>query len=103
MNDAMPDVRFVDLGTVATYPAAADPGGLTLADLDGDGDVDLVDAGAAGLQLYRNDGGKFTAMPLDAALTAPATAAIAGDYDNDGDADLLVLRASGVTLTAPGG
>ena len=45
VNDAMPDVRFVDLGSVATYPAAADPGGLTLADLDGDGDVDLVDAG----------------------------------------------------------
>ena len=98
VNEAMPDVRFVDLGTVATYPAAADPGGLTLADLDGDGDADLVDAGAAGLKLYRNDGGKFTAMPLDAALTAPATAAIAGDYDNDGDADLLVLRASGIAL-----
>ena len=98
VNEAMPDVRLVDLGTVATYPAAADPGGLTLADLDGDGDVDLVDAGAAGLKLYRNDGGKFTAMPLDAALTAPAAAAIAGDYDNDGDADLLVLRTSGVTL-----
>ena len=98
VNEAMPDVRLVDLGTVATYPAAADPGGLTLADLDGDGDVDLVDAGAAGLKLYRNDGGKFTAMPLDAALAAPATAAIAGDADNDGDADLLVLRASGVTL-----
>ena len=98
VNEAMPDVRLVDLGTVATYPAAADPGGLTLADLDGDGDADLVDAGAAGLKLYRNDGGKFTAMPLDAALTAPATAAIAGDYDNDGDADLLVLRASGITL-----
>src|SRR6187549_580388 len=98
VNEAMPDVRLVDLGTVATYTAAADPGGLTLADLDGDGDADLVDAGAAGLKLYRNDGGKFTAMPLDAALTAPATAAIAGDYDNDGDADLLVLRMSGVTL-----
>ena len=37
-------------------------------------------------------------MPLDAALAAPATAAIAGDADNDGDADLLVLRASSVTL-----
>ena len=68
VNEAMPDVRFVDLGSVATYPAAADPGGLTLADLDGDGDVDLIDAGASGLKLYRNDGGKFTAMPLDAAL-----------------------------------
>ena len=98
VNDAMPDVRFVDLGSVATYPAAADPGGLTLADLDGDGDVDLVDAGASGLRLYRNDNGKFTSMPLDAALAAPATAAVAGDADNDGDADLLVLRASSITL-----
>ena len=98
VNEATPDVRFVDLGAVATYPAAREPGGLTLADLDGDGDADLIDAGAGGLKLHRNDGGKFTAMPLDAALGAPATAAIAGDADNDGDADLLVLRASSITL-----
>jgi tetratricopeptide (TPR) repeat protein len=98
VNEATPDVRFVDLGAVATSPAAKDPGGLTLADLDGDGDADLVDAGAAGLKLQRNDAGKFTAMPLDPALGAPAIAAIAGDVDNDGDADLLVLRASSVTL-----
>lgn len=98
VNEAMPDVRLVDLGAVATYPAATDPAGLTLADLDGDGNADLVDAGPGGLKLYRNDGGKFTAMPLDAALAAPAVAAVAGDYDNDGDADLLVLRASGLAL-----
>jgi Tfp pilus assembly protein PilF len=98
VNEATPDVRFVDLGAIATYTAARDPAGLTLADLDGDGDADLVDAGGTGLKLHRNDGGKFTAMPLDAALGAPATAAIAGDADNDGDADLLVLRASGIAL-----
>ena len=98
VNEATPDVRFVDLGAVATSPAAKDPGGLTLADLDGDGDADLVDAGAAGLKLQRNDAGKFTAVPLDPALGAPAIAAIAGDVDNDGDADLLVLRASSVAL-----
>ena len=98
VNDAMPDVRFVDLGSVATYPAAADPGGLTLADLDGDGDLDLVDAGASGLSCIATTTASSRSMPLDAALAAPATAAVAGDADNDGDADLLVLRASSVTL-----
>jgi Tfp pilus assembly protein PilF len=98
VNEATPDVRFVDLGAVATYPAARDPGGLTLADLDGDGDADLVDAGAGGLKRHRNDGGTFVAMPLDSAIGVAATAAIAGDADNDGDADLLVLRPSSVTL-----
>ncbi len=98
VNETIPDVRFVDLGSVTTYPDAADPGGLALADLDGDGDADLIDAGAGGLTLHRNGGGTFTAMPLDAALAAPATAAVAGDADNDGDADLLVLRASSVAL-----
>jgi tetratricopeptide (TPR) repeat protein len=29
VNDAMPDVRFVDLGSVATFPASADPGSCT--------------------------------------------------------------------------
>jgi Tfp pilus assembly protein PilF len=98
VNETTPDVRFVELDAVATYPAAADPGGLTLADLDGDGDADLIGAGADGLKLFRNDAGTFTALALPAALGGPAAAAVAGDADNDGDADVLVLRAAGVTL-----
>ena len=98
VTETVPDARFVPAGPVSTHPAAADAGGISLADLDGDGDDDLIDAGAGGLKLYRNTGGKFSAMSLAPALSGPAVAAVAGDADNDGDADLLVLRPSAVTL-----
>jgi tetratricopeptide (TPR) repeat protein len=96
LNEAIPAVRF----TPAAGPTEATPpgGSVTLADLDGDGDLDLIEADALGLRLYRNDRGRFTAMPVGAQLPGPPVGVVAGDCDNDGDADLLVLRASGVSL-----
>jgi tetratricopeptide (TPR) repeat protein len=79
-----------------------DLGGVTLFDFDGDGDLDLFEAGHAGQSLYRNDGGKFadvtrTSGALQAAR-AGSLAAVAGDYDNDAKPDLLVLGFFGIAL-----
>jgi tetratricopeptide (TPR) repeat protein len=75
---------------------AGEPGGgATLADLDRDGDLDVVDVrGRLGLLL--NDGGAFQdagAARGVARLTMPPSpiAAVAGDYDNDERVDLFVL------------
>jgi Flp pilus assembly protein TadD len=98
VSEAVPDVTFADGGVVSAQPAAGGPGDVSLADLDGDADLDLIDAGANGLRLYRNDAGRFSPLPLDTAIAGAAAGAVAGDADNDGDADLLVLRSSGISL-----
>ena len=67
---------------------------LAWGDLDGDGDLDLALSGSEEngrfvTDVYRNDGGAFTAV--DAGLPALAFGALAwGDYDGDGDDDLLL-------------
>lgn len=99
-----PPVRFAD-ATREMLPgkdpaaAAGAAGGVTLADLDDDGDLDLIEA-AGPLRLLRNDGGRFS---VDAAAVAgiavtDALGTVAGDYDNDGRADLFVLREGGYLL-----
>lgn len=98
VNETVPDVTFADGGPVSAQPAAGGPGGVSLADLDADGDLDLIDASANGLRFYRNDAGRFSQFPLDASLAGAADSAAAGDADNDGDADVLVLRSSGISL-----
>ena len=99
-----PPVRFVD-ATADMLPgrepvvASGKDGGVTLADLDDDGDLDLVEA-AGSLRLLRNDGGRLTAdaAALAKIAVADARGAVAGDYDNDGRSDLFVLREGGYLL-----
>ena len=73
-------------------------GGFALADVDGNGSLDLFVVSAAGQRLFRNDGrGAFTDVTDGAALgPAPAGSVglggIAADVDNDGMPDLFVLR-----------
>ena len=85
------DGRFTDVG--ADLPGLHFSA-LAWGDLDGDGDLDLALSGSEEngrfvTDVFRNDGGTFTAV--DAGLPALAFSALAwGDYDNDGDDDLLL-------------
>ena len=72
---------------------------VVLADLDGDGDHDVVEVRGGVLRALRNDAGKLTDVTASAGLAGvEARAAVAGDYDNDGRPDLLVLKPGGLAL-----
>jgi FG-GAP-like repeat len=68
---------------------------VALSDLDGDGDLDLVEANWAptsdGTAILLNDGaGNFTAAPTGAIGAFNANAVAVGDLDGDGDPDLVL-------------
>ncbi|MDC0668667.1 FG-GAP repeat domain-containing protein [Nannocystis radixulma] len=71
------------------------PSSLGLADLDGDGDLDLFAALPTGaIELAFNDGvgGFAPGGSVDLGAPAPAMQIAAGDFDGDADADLVVDR-----------
>lgn len=106
VDTAVPNVSFVD--TTAWLVRAAQPSGagdettaVTLADIDGDFDLDLIETGASGVRLHRNDDARLvdaTALLPAEVASAPATGALVGDFDNDGRADIAILRSTGVRL-----
>jgi Flp pilus assembly protein TadD len=105
VDAATPPVQLVDatarwLPSAPASAPAAGPGGLTLADVDGDGRLDLVSVGPGGLRLYLNDGGRLVDATLGRGLDPALTGAgvVAADVDNDTRPDLLVLGPSGPRL-----
>ena len=90
--------RFVDVAHELGVDAAGRPetsgsNGPSVADVDGDGRLDLFVAGYGANFLYRNDGhGKFTEVAAQLGLKGgdKATPSRWGDYDNDGHPDLYV-------------
>jgi Flp pilus assembly protein TadD len=102
VDTATPKVRFVDATATALSAAQplTGPGRVALFDADGDGNLDILELGASGRRLYKNDHGRFVDATARLGLD-PAQGGIgvvAGDLDNDLRPDLLVLRKEGVTL-----
>jgi FG-GAP-like repeat len=98
-------VQFVDqTATRFPTPAATDYSNqVTVGDLDGDGDLDLIFANGGGfstpgtpepVRVYINDGtGVFTdESAARLGFSALARGAELGDIDNDGDLDLIVAQ-----------
>jgi tetratricopeptide (TPR) repeat protein len=105
VDSTPPPVTFTDATMDALHGAATTSpdadGSVVLADIDNDGDLDILETRAGGLHVFRNASGVFTDVTGELGLTALAPhthAALAGDYDNDGRADLLLLGDSGSQL-----
>ncbi len=82
--------------TAATFGGANASRGVTLGDIDGDGDLDAVIANQNGAAetVWLNDGkGAFTAHTTTSSFGADDSQALAlGDIDSDGDLDALVAN-----------
>lgn len=73
-------------------PAGTTTFGATSFDLDENGFTDLILTGDYGILWYKNDGGSFTAEPINVTLNDKSVAATTtiADYNKDGHADIFL-------------
>jgi hypothetical protein len=87
-------LELVDAAWQRLPPLAVDGGGAAIADVDGDGALDLIQAAhGEGLLIFLNDGhGTFGAPHVIAVDADPtdASSVVARDVDGDGNLDLFV-------------
>jgi hypothetical protein len=84
-------------------PTLAEFGGLTMADMDGDGDLDIIQGQYYGVIDYFENTGTSTNPAFGTPLSNPfglvnsmyVSLPTAADMDNDGDVDLLVGEVNG--------
>lgn len=96
----MPAVAFVDATAEwAGAAAGADSRAVALADIDGDGDLDVL-AGGPSLRLLRNEQPRLSDASSTLLPSAPrdVSGIVAGDLDNDGRTDLLLLAGGAPVL-----
>jgi tetratricopeptide (TPR) repeat protein len=96
IDRSTPAVAFVDATETMLAGAGTGARDAALADMDDDGDLDLLLVRAEGVQPLLNTKGRFSAGT--AIRIVGARAVVAGDYDNDRARDLAVLTERSLSL-----
>jgi hypothetical protein len=105
-GDAAPDVLFNDGSLYVSQPGGGftrsavnvgAAGGMELADLDRDGDLDAVAGDGGSVVWFTNDGRGGFALAGRIAVPGTAVAVRAADYDGDRNVDVAVAARGGVT------
>ena len=88
------------IGSIRPGKPEAVPQAAAFADVDHDGDLDLVVTGSPTRLLRNNGNGTFADIAVQAGISAPvsAVALAATDYDNRRDIDLLVVSRNGAPV-----
>jgi len=87
--------RFTDATSAARLAAAPDARGIVVADLDHDGDLDLLLTGGE-VRLYRNNlDGTFADVTATSGLAGRASDAAFGDVNGDGRVDVVTAGPEG--------